>query len=252
MRDLEKTLPVAHETVEIAPIDLGLRRYLLAVYAKVALGLLVASGLAYATSSLPPVRDLMFQASGAGNGSGVRLTLIGALVAVAPVLVLLLSQRVFARPTPRGTGIVYWTVVSLFGASMGVLVLNFTGLSIFTTLAISAAAFGGLSLVGYTTKRDLSGWGGFLTMGVIGLIGALALNLVLRSPVTLFVTNMLGTFIFAGLVAFDTQRLKIAYGRLGGDEAARGVASNCGALSLFINFLNLFQFLLLALSGQRR
>jgi FtsH-binding integral membrane protein len=250
MRDLDETL-VAPRAAESASVDLGLRRYMLAVYNKVALGLVLASGLAYATSSLPVVRDLMFKAA-AGSRSGVQLTLFGVLVALAPILVLLLSQRVFAKPTPRSTGIVYWTVVALFGAAMGVLVLNFTGLSIVTTLAISAATFGGLSLIGYTTRRDLTGLGAFLTMGVIGLLATMAINLFLRSPAALVVTNLLGTLIFAGLIAFDTQRLKMAYDKLGGDEAARGVASNCGALSLFINFLNLVQFLLLAMSGQRR
>lgn len=252
MPELQETCPREATAPAVAAIDQGLRRYMLAVYNKVALGLVLAGGLAYATSSVPVLRDLMFKPAPAGSASAVQLTLLGCLVAVAPIVVLLMSARTLSRPTPRSTGLVYWTVVSLFGAAMGVMVLSFTGLSIATTFAIAAAAFGGLSLYGYSTRKDLTAFGSFLTMGVIGLVGTLVLNLFLRSPAMEFVANLVGTFIFAGLIAYDTQRLKTAYYTLGGDEAARGVASNYGALSLFINFLNLFQFLLMMLSGERR
>ena len=252
MSEFHETLPREVAAPADVVVDEGLRRYMLAVYNKVGLGLVLAAGLAYVTSSVPIVRDLMFKAAPAGSASAVQFTLLGCLVAVAPIVVLLMSARTLSRPTPRSTGFVYWTIVSLFGASMGVMVLSFTGLSIATTFAITATAFGGLSLYGYATRKDLTAFGSFLTMGVIGLVGALVLNLFLRSPAMDFVVNLVGTFIFAGLIAYDTQRLKAAYYTLGGDEAARGVASNYGALSLFINFLNLFQFLLMMFSGERR
>jgi FtsH-binding integral membrane protein len=255
MPDLQESLrrdaaaPVAGAE---AAIDQGLRRYMLAVYRKVALGLGAAGAMAYATSSLPVLRGLMFQPAPAGSASAMQLTVLGALVAFSPIVVLLMSARALSQPTPRNTARIYWTVVALFGASMGVMVLNFTGLSIATTFAIAAAAFGGLSLFGYTTRKDLTALGAFLTVGLIGLIGTLVLNVFLRSPAADFAINLVGVAIFAGLIAYDTQRLKTAYYALGGDEAARGVASNYGALSLFINFLNLFQFLLLLMSGDRR
>lgn len=257
MPELEKTLPQEADAPPVAApavveIDQGLRRYMLAVYNKVALGLVVAGGLAYATSSVPVLRDLMFKAAPAGSPAGVQLTAMGCLVAIAPIIVLLISARALSQPTPRSTSIVYWTIVSLFGASMGVMVLSFTGLSIATTFAIAATAFGGLSLYGYSTRKDLTAFGSFLTVGLVGLIAALVLNLVLRSPTMDFVVNAVGTLVFAGLIAYDTQRLKTDYYTLGGDEAARGVASNYGALSLFVSFLNLFQFLLMMLSGERR
>jgi FtsH-binding integral membrane protein len=233
-----------------AAVDLGLRRYLLAVYNNVALGLAAAGALGYDTANVATVRDLLFKP--AADGAGAQLTVLGCLVAFAPLIVLLLSSRALNRPTPRSSGLIYWSVVAGFGAAMGIMVLTFTGLSIATTFAIAAAAFGGLSLYGYSTRRDLNPFGAFLTVGLFGLIATLVLNLVLRSPAVEFATNLVGTFVFAGLIAYDTQRLKSAYYTLGGDAAARGVASNVGALSLFINFLNLFQFLLLMLSGQRR
>lgn len=247
----QRTVP-ADFGAEIAVIDQGLRRYMLAVYSKVALGLVAAGALAYAISSVPMLRDMMFKAAPAGSASGVQFTWVGIMVAFAPIVVLLMSTKALSRPTPRNTSLIYWIVVSLFGASMGVMVLTFTGLSIATTFAIAATAFGALSLYGYSTPRDLTAFGSFLTVGLAGLIGSVVLNLFLRSRAMDFVANLVGTFIFAGLIAYDTQRLKTAYYTLRGDAVARGVASNFGALSLFINFLNLFQFLLMMLSGERR
>lgn len=255
MSELQETLrqeAAAPTAAGVAAIDQGLRRYMLGVYNKVALGLVAAGGMAYATSSVPLLRDLMFKAAPAGSASAVQFTAVGAMVAFAPIIVLLMSIKALNQPSPRSTGLIYWTIVALFGASMGVMVLSFTGLSIATTFALAAIAFGGLSLYGYSTRKDLTAFGSFLTVGLVGLIGALVLNLVLRSPAMDFIVNAVGTLVFAGLIAHDTQRLKTSYYALGGGEAARGVASNLGALSLFINFLNLFQFLLMMLSGERR
>jgi hypothetical protein len=134
---------------------------------------------------------------------------------------------------------------------MGILFLRYTNESIASTFFVTAAAFGGLSLFGYTTKKDLTGFGSFLIVGVIGLIVAGLVNMFLQSPMMQFIISVLGVFIFAGLIAFDTQRLKMTYYELGGDQAAMGVATNYGALSLYINFINLFQFLL-QLFGDRR
>jgi hypothetical protein len=252
MSELQETCPQQAESTAVVQFDAGLRRYFLSVYSKVALGLGLAGGLAYATSSIPVLRDLLFKPAPEGAAVAAQLTLWGSLVAFAPIIVLLLSARSLSRPTPRSASFVYWTVVSLFGASMGVMVLSFTGLSIATTFAVAATAFGGLSLLGYATRKNLSAFGAFLSVGLVGLLTALVLNLFLGSPAIEFVVNAVGVLVFAGLIAYDTQRLKIAYYALGGDEAAKGVASSFGALSLFINFLNLFQFLLLMLSGERR
>jgi FtsH-binding integral membrane protein len=239
-------------TVEAA-VDAGLRSYMLGIYNKVALGLVLAAGLAHVTATVPTIRALLFRtAARDGAAPLVGLTGAGVVIAFSPVFLLLLSGPLLRRPTALSTGLLYWSLVSLIGASLGLLLLTFTSGSIATTLAVSAAAFGGLSLMGYATRRDLSGLRGFLMMGLIGLVVALVLNIALQSPAIAYVANMAGVLIFAGLIAYDTQRLKMAYHLLGGDQADMSVATNYGALSLFINFINLFQFLLLMMSGERR
>jgi FtsH-binding integral membrane protein len=185
------------------------------------------------------------------DGRLAGFTLIGMVVAWSPVILLLVAGFALRNPTPQSSGALYWTIVSLIGASLGVVVLAYTGASIASTFLITAAAFGALSLFGYTTKKDLTGFGSFLIMGVFGLIIASVVNIFLKNPAIYFAVNALGVLIFAGLIAYDTQRLKMTYYQLGGDRSAMGVATNYGALSLYINFINLFQFLL-ALFGNRR
>jgi FtsH-binding integral membrane protein len=228
-------------------VDAGLRAFMLGVYNKVALGLILSAAMAYLTGAYPPVRDLMF---GERPDGRVGFTVLGMVVAFAPLGILLFS-RFFAAATPRSSGIVYWLIVTLIGASLGTVVLLYTGASIATTFLITATAFGALSLAGYTTKKDLSGFGSFLIMGLIGLILASVVNMFLHSSMMAFIVNVVGVLIFAGLTAYDTQRLKMTYYRLGGDTAALGVATNYGALSLYLDFINLFQFLL-SLTGSRR
>jgi FtsH-binding integral membrane protein len=228
-------------------VDAGLRSFMLGVYNKVALGLLLSAALAFVTGTFPPVRDLMFNVAGPRIG----LTPIGMIVAFAPIVILLFSGFSMRNPSPSSASALYWTIVSLIGASLGVVVLLYTGASIATTFLITAASFGALSLVGYTTKKDLTGFGSFLIMGVFGLLIASVVNMFLHSPAIFFIVNILGVFIFAGLIAYNTQRLKMTYYQLGGDEAAMGVATSYGALSLYIDFINLFQFLLSMLGNRR-
>jgi FtsH-binding integral membrane protein len=155
------------------------------------------------------------------------------------------------NPTAGGVNLLYWAVVATIGAGMGILFLRYTNESIASTFFVTAAAFGGLSLFGYTTKKDLSGLGSFLIMGVIGLVIAMVVNMFLQSSMMALIISAIGVLIFSGLIAFDTQRLKMTYYSLGGDQAAMGVATGFGALSLFVNFVNLFQFLLMFLGGNR-
>jgi FtsH-binding integral membrane protein len=239
-----RPVPMDHADMSV---DAGLRSFMLGVYNKVALGLVLSAGLAFLTGAYPPVRDLLFVVT----PRGVGLTLLGMIVAFAPLGLMLISGFAMRNPSPSSSGKLYWTLVSLIGASLGVVVVMYTGASIASTFMITAASFGALSLIGYTTKKDLTGFGSFLIMGLIGLLLASVVNIFLKSPGLVFAINALGVLIFAGLIAYDTQRLKMTYYQLGGDEAAMGVATNYGALSLYINFINLFQFLLQFL-GQRR
>lgn len=230
-------------------VDAGLRSFMLGVYNKVALGLLLSAGLAYVTSMVQPVRDLLFVVT--PDDRLVGITPLGMLVQWAPVIAILVGMFAMRNPSPRSSGIFYWAIVALIGAGLGAIGLIYTGGSIASMFLITAAAFGALSLAGYTTKKDLTGFGSFLIVGMFGLLIAMVVNIFLHSAMVYFIVNLLGVFIFAGLIAYNTQRLKMTYYQLGGDQAALGVATNYGALSLYIDFINLFLFLL-RIFGSRR
>jgi FtsH-binding integral membrane protein len=230
-------------------VDAGLRTFMIGVYNKVALGLVISAGLAYLTGQFAPVQQLLYTTTPEGVLAGFKP--LGWVVAFGPLAVIMFGMFGMRNATPKSSGIFYWTIVALIGASLGALTLVYTGASIASTFLITAVAFGGLSLWGYTTKKDLTGFGSFLLVGLIGLIVASVVNIFLQNSMMNFIISLLGVFIFAGLIAYDTQRLKMTYYQLGGDQAAMGVATNYGALSLYINFINLFQFLL-SIFGSRR
>lgn len=229
-------------------VDAGLRGFMLGVYNKLALGLVVAGVLAYVTGNVPAVQQLLFVQGADGR---IGLTMLGLIIQFSPLVMLFGSMFFMKNPTAGGVNLLYWAVVSTIGAGLGILFLRYTGGSLASTFLITAAAFGGLSLFGYVTKRDLSPIGTFLIMGVIGLIIASIVNIFLQSQLMYLIISGVGVLIFSGLIAFDTQRLKMTYYQLGGDKQAMGVATGFGALNLFINFVNLFQFLL-AFTGGRR
>ncbi len=228
-------------------VDAGLRSFMLGVYNKLAVGLVVAGVLAYVTGNVPAVQQLLFTQTADGR---VGLTLLGMIVQFSPLVMLFGSMFFMKNPTARGVNMLYWAVVATIGAGMGLLFLRYTNGSLASTFFITAASFGALSLVGYTTKKDLTAMGSFLIMGVIGLIIASVVNIFLQSGTFYLIISALGVLIFAGLIAYDTQRLKMTYYQLGGDQQAMGVATGFGALNLFLNFVNLFQFLL-AFTGNR-
>lgn len=228
-------------------VDAGLRAFMLGVYNKLALGLVVAGALAWVTGNYEPVQQLLF----VQTERGIGLTMLGMVVQFSPLVMLFGSMFFMKNPTARGVNMLYWAVVATIGAGLGILFLRYTGGSLASTFFVTAAAFGALSLVGYTTKKNLSGMGTFLIMGVIGLVIAMIVNMFLQSPILYLAISGIGVLIFSGLIAYDTQRLKMTYYALGGDKGAMGVATGFGALSLFINFVNLFQFLLAFMGGSR-
>lgn len=248
MNDFRTTVRERQAARPDMAIDAGLRAFMLGVYNKMGIGLVVSAGLAWATASVGPVRDTLFVVA---DGRLTGYTPLGMVLAFAPLVVLLGSAFLVRSASRRMASLLYWSVVALIGASLGAVALRYTGQSLASTFLVTAAAFGALSLYGYTTGRDLSGIGTFLIMGVIGLIIAGVVNLFLQSSVLMLVISAIGVLIFAGLTAHDTQRLKLTYHRLGGDKAAMGSATSFGALSLYLDFVNLFQFLLVFL-GQRR
>jgi FtsH-binding integral membrane protein len=230
-------------------VDAGLRAFMLGVYNKVGLGLVLSAALAWVTGNYEPVKSLLWTQDVVTGRFGY--TILGMVVAFAP-LVILLGQMFLRKTSPQAAAITYWAIVSLIGASFGLLFLLYNVTSMFETFLVTAAAFGGLSLVGYTTKRNLTGMGSFLIMGLWGLIFASLATIFFHSAALVFAINLIGVLIFAGLIAYDTQRMKMTYYQLGGDEAAMSVATSYGALSLYLDFVNLFRFLLYFMGGARR
>jgi uncharacterized protein len=249
MSDFNRGLTPPTSVVTDTSVDVGLRAFMLGVYNKVGLGLVLSAALAWVTGNYPPVKDLLWTQDVVTGRFGY--TILGMVVAFAP-LVILLGQMFLRKTSPQAAAITYWTIVSLIGASFGLLFLLYNVTSMFETFLVTAAAFGGLSLVGYTTKRNLTGMGSFLIMGVWGLIFAMLASLFFHSPALVFAINLIGVLIFAGLIAYDTQRMKMTYYQLGGDTAAMSVATSYGALSLYLDFVNLFRFLLYFMGGSRR
>ena len=247
MSDFDRRFARPSAVVDMS-VDAGLRAFMLGVYNKLALGLVLSGALAYAFA-YTPLASLFYVMEGS---QPVGLTLIGTAMRWAPLVVILAASFLMRNPTPQSAAAIYWTIVSLIGSSLSVWFMIFSLGSVAQVFFITAAAFGGLSLWGYVTKKDLTGFGSFLIMGMIGLFVAMVVNMFLHSSAISFIVSILGVLIFAGLTAYDTQRLKMTYYQLGGNEAAMGVATSYGALSLYIDFINLFQFLMSILGGNRR
>jgi FtsH-binding integral membrane protein len=222
-------------------VDAGLRSFMLGVYNKMGLGLLLSGALAWVVGTTPALFTTLLAPP------------LAYVIMFGPLAILLISSFTMRNPSPVAANLVYWSVVTLIGVGMGAIVYYYARIPEGMTLVakaflITAASFGALSLWGYTTKRDLSGFGTFLIMGLVGLIIASVVNMFIASSVMSFAISVIGVLIFAGLTAFDTQRLKYMYYQLGGDQRALSVGSTYGALSLYLDFINLFQFILSLLS----
>ena len=210
--------------------DAGLRSYMLSVYNYMASGVLLTGIVA-----------LLFARSGLAEQ--VLATPLRWLIMLAPLgFVMVLSFGIHRLKTSTAQ-ILYWAFATVMGLSMSTIFLVFTGASIATTFFATAAAFVSLSLWGYTTKKDLSAMGTFLIMGVFGLLFAMIINLFMQSQAMMYAISAIGVLIFAGLTAYDTQRIKSLYFQLQGTEFL-GKAAIMGALSLYLDFVNMFTFLL--------
>lgn len=245
--------------VDAATVDAGLRSYMLRIYNYMSIGLAITGLAALGVYMAAVTTD---QAGAAAKFGKEFLTPFGYAMYVSPLkwlFILAPLVMVFAisfginRLRPATAQMLFWAFAALMGVSLSSIFLVYTHTSIVRVFFITAATFGALSLWGYTTKRDISGMGSFLFMGLIGIIIASLVNLFLASSMLQFIVSVVGVLIFAGLTAWDTQRLKndyiYGYAAQGGDIAERAAIS--GALSLYLNFINLFT-LLLQLLGQRR
>ena len=224
-----------------AEYDAGLRKHMLSVYNYMMSGVLltglVALGMAY-TGAVNALVNPMGGLSGLGWD-----------VSLSPLAFVFLLGFKYQSMSEGAVQGLFWAFAAIMGASMSTIFLVYTSTSIATTFFATAAAFAGLSLYGYTTKRDLSRLGTFLVMGLIGILVAMLLNMFLQSGALALTISILGVLIFAGLTAYDTQRIKETYDYVAGTDMA-GKAAIMGALTLYLDFINLFQFLLSFL-GQR-
>jgi FtsH-binding integral membrane protein len=238
-----------------AQIDEGLRAHMNKVYGSMSVGMLITALAAWAISGLATTTDPSVAAAQLPNGT--LLTNFGTAIYGGPLRwVIMLAPLAFLffgwgallkRGSAAAVQLGFFTFAAFMGLSLSSVFIVYTAFSITQTFLVTAIAFAGLSLWGYTTKKDLAPMGTFLVMGVIGLLVAMVINLFLQSPVWMYAISAIGLLIFAGLTAWNTQEIKneyVAHAMHGDQEWLDKAASN-GALSLYINFLNMFQFLLM-------
>jgi FtsH-binding integral membrane protein len=237
LRNYQMRAPAAPARAD-ASIDEGLRAYMIKVYNLMALGLAITGAAAWgafnfavADGQLTPFGQLIY-------ASAFRWVVILAPLA----LVFFLSFRVH-RMSVAAAQTTFWVYAALVGLSLSTVFLVYTGESIVRTFFVTAASFGALSLYGYTTRRDLTAMGSFLIMGVFGLIIAMVINIFLQSSALQFAISAIGVLVFSGLTAYDTQKIKEMYFE-GDDVLVAGRKAIMGALTLYLDFINLFTFLL--------
>jgi len=228
--------------------DAGLRAYMLKIYNYMAVALVLTGVAAFATLNFEPVARLMFQIT--PQGQIVGNTGLGTLIMLAPVGIALYFFMGFQRISLSTTKALFWTYSILTGMSLASLGFIYTGESIARTFFITASVFGGMSLYGYSTGRDLTSMGSFLMMGLIGVILASLVNMFFRSPAIEFATSLIGIVIFMGLIAWDTQKLKAMYYSAGSGELGQKM-SIMGAFTLYLDFINLFLYLIRFLGNRR-
>ena len=242
-----RSVPAAGSRAE-AGIDQGLRAYMLKVYNLMAVGLAITGVAAYLLYTL----SVTAEPTAYQIRPDLYLTDLGYTVFVSPLkwvlmlaplaAVFFLSFRVHKMSVAAAQA-TFWVYAALVGLSLSTIFLVYTHESIVQTFFATAAAFGALSLYGYTTKRDISGWGSFLFMGVIGILIAMVINIFLQSAAIAWAVSIIGVLVFAGLTAYDTQRIKEMYFEGDGTLVA-GRKAIMGALQLYLDFINMFMFLL--------
>ena len=229
--------PAISVGVPRAARDAGLRSYMLSVYNYMASGVLLTGIIA-----------LLFASS--GMAAQVMATPLKWLIILAPLGFVFAMSFGANRMQTATLQTLFWGFAVAMGLSMSTIFLVYTGTSIAQTFFAVSAAFLGLSLFGYTTKKDLSGFGTFLIMGVVGLLVAMVINIFLQSTAMAFAISAIGVLLFAGLTAYDTQKIKSMYAHIAGTDMM-GKAAIMSALTLYLDFINMFQFML-SFMGDRR
>lgn len=236
------------QIADSATYDAGLRSYLLNIYNYMASGLILTGLVAFFAAQSQAFLGLMYVME---NGAIAGMKPLAWIVAIAPLgMAMLLGFNAHRMSTPAVQAS-FWGFAVVMGLSLTSILLSYTGTSIARVFFITAATFGAMSLYGYTTKRDLSKLGSFLVMGVIGLIIASLINIFLQSSALQFALSVMGVLVFTGLTAYDTQKLKGMYYDLQLEGEAMSKAIIMGALTLYLDFINIFVSLM-QLIGERR
>ena len=230
----------AEAGVRTAAIDEGLRAHMNKVYGTMSVGMLLTALVAWAVGSNDALLSIF------RDPLTLQPNILGWIIMFLPLGMVFLFGGMINRLSAAGAQLFFYAFAAAMGLSISWIFAAFTGFSIAQTFLVTSIAFAGLSLWGYTTKRDISGWGSFLIMGVIGLIVASIVNIFLGSPAIMFAISILGVLIFAGLTAYDTQKIKNTYlaHAHAMDSEWLGKAAIMGALNLYLDFINLFMFLL--------
>lgn len=223
-----------------AQIDEGLRAHMNKVYGLMSVAMLLTAGVAWAVGTTDALLAIF------RDPVTLRPNILGWVVMFAPLIMAFAFGAMINRMSAAAAQLFFYTFAAVMGLSLAWIFKVFTGVSIAQTFLITAIAFAGLSLYGYTTKKDLSGFGTFLMMGLIGLLVAMIVNLFLASSALAFAISVIGVLIFAGLTAYDTQRIKNDYiaHAVHGDQEWLAKSAIMGALNLYLDFINLFMFLL--------
>jgi len=226
-------------------IDQGLRAFMLRVYNYMLLGLTLTGVTAFLTANTQ-FGAIFF----AQQGGQLAPTILGWIAIFAPLVFVLVLSFGINRMSAGVAQIVFWAYAAIMGVGMAVILFAYTLESIAQVFFITAATFGAMSLWGYTTKRDLTGFGSFLFMGLIGLLIAMVVNIFLQSTMMGWIISVVGVLIFTGLTAWDTQKIKESYSASADGELMKKGAI-MGALQLYLDFINLFLFLLRLLGNRR-
>ena len=232
--------------VRTAEIDEGLRAHMNKVYGTMSVGMLITFAVAWAIGSNPDLLGIF------RNPETLRPNILGWVAMFAPLGMIFMFGAMINRLSAAGAQLFFYVFAAAMGLSLSYIFAVYTGISIAQTFFVTSIAFAGLSLYGYTTKKDISAWGSFLIMGVIGLIVAMIVNIWLQSPAIMFAVSGLGVLIFAGLTAYDTQKIKTDYiaHAANSDSEWLGKSAIMGALNLYLDFINMFQFLLMFMGGR--
>jgi len=231
-------------------VDAGLRAYMLRVYNYMLVGLGLTGGVAWLTVNTPLSGIFYNQVTTANGSIALQPNILGWIAMFAPLaMVFFLSFRIMKMSFAAAQA-TFWGYAALMGISLSTILLVYTATSIALTFFVTAGMFGAMSLWGYTTKRDLTGFGSFLFMGLIGLILASLAGMFFHSTQLQFVISVLGVFIFTGLTAYDSQSIKNMY-YVGDNGEMVGKKAIMGALRLYLDFINLFLFLLRFMGNRR-